>query len=96
MRVAVATGRPVLDVARDPFAWTAVTFARLEDLDRQATATRDAEELRLAERIALAFHEPAKLAAERRALADRLRPRVSAADARARARQLAQRLGALE
>jgi hypothetical protein len=89
-RVARAYGRPPLAVARGPFAETAWAFAQLVTLERFDAIARDGEGLQAANRAAIAFHAPQKLEGERQGFLERLRgrPRVSANEAKARARKL--------
>jgi hypothetical protein len=71
MRVVLATGQRVADVALQPFADTALTMLHLLERERVEQLDAEARELRLVERVALAFHEPQRLNDERRGFLDR-------------------------
>ena len=96
MRVALAFHRDPAVVANEPFAMTAWAHLQLLDVEHVDELRRDAESLRDAGRLALAFHEPKALGAEHHALQARLPrglgPDESVASARARGLALAERL----
>jgi hypothetical protein len=71
MRVVLLTGAIVAQVAAAPFADTALTMLHVLERDRVAQLRAEAEELRLVERIAFAFHAPKELDGIRRAFLDR-------------------------
>lgn len=71
MRVVLATGQLAATVAAQPFGDTALTLLHLLERERVAAIADEARELRLVERVAFAFHEPARLADERRDYLDR-------------------------
>lgn len=98
MRVARAFRRDPAVVANEPFARTAWAHLQLLDVEHLDELRRDAESLRDAGRLTLAFHEPRALSAEHAALQARLRAglsgvgEISVADAAARGRALAARI----
>jgi hypothetical protein len=59
--VAVATGRGVLEVARESFALTLYTWWHLEQRRRLEAVSRKLERFDMAGSMAQAFHEPGKL-----------------------------------
>jgi len=64
--------------------WTYCGLAELDELD---ALVRDGEGLRASERMALAYHEPGKLAGERVALRKRIGAEMPAEDAMRMARE---------
>lgn len=70
VETATATGQPVRAVAVESFALTLWTWATIRQIAREAAVERMGERTDLAGLVAVAFHEPAKLAqAELRYLA---------------------------
>lgn len=97
MRVARAFKQDPVQVAAQPFALTAWAHLQLLDVEHFAELERDAEGLREASRITLAFHDPKKLEHESFALQQRAerplwREQESIAAATARGLALAQRI----
>lgn len=98
MRVAHAFHRDPAAVANEPFARTAWAHLQLLDVEHLEDVARDAESLRHAGRLAIAFHEPGGLRAEHAALQSRIRvgfgssATESVATARARGLALAERI----
>lgn len=90
--VAVATGRQVLDVARDSFALTLYTFWHLEQRRRLDALTRKSERFDLAGLMAQGFHSPKELPDRYSEFLATLKPATAVSPdrvAQSRARQLA-------
>jgi hypothetical protein len=62
VETATATGQPVRAVAVESFALTLWTWATIRQIEREAAVERMGERTDLAGLVAVAFHEPAKLA----------------------------------
>lgn len=95
VRVAHALKQDVDRVASAPFAKTAWTLWHLLEIERQEELQRDAEDLRSASRVSMAFNDPKALGGEQRALLAKANSTVAATsieDARARGMALAERI----
>lgn len=62
VETATATGQPVRAVAVESFALTLWTWATIRQIEREAAVERMGERTDLAGLVAVAFHEPPKLA----------------------------------
>jgi hypothetical protein len=62
VETATATGQPVRAVAVESFALTLWTWATIRQIAREAAVERMGERTDLAGLVAVAFHEPSKLA----------------------------------
>lgn len=97
MRVARAFGQDPQAVAARPFAETAWAHLQLLQVERFDEFIRDAEDLRSANRVSLAFNEPKALGEEHAALKRKWREGsadLSAETAHARGLALARRIAA--
>lgn len=88
--VALATGRPLRAVAREPFAWTLYALLHVRRREADAARTRDAEGLRAAVRTNYAFAAPHQLKAELDAFARGAMPMPTPAAARAQGARILQ------
>lgn len=81
-------------VAASPFAATAWSFLTLLEVEEFEHLSEDAASLSNANRLAIAFHEPKKLEAERQSLLGRMRAvaTISVADAKARGLEMVQKI----
>jgi hypothetical protein len=82
----------VQEVAADDYAWTLWAYLGLAEIEDMDALMRDGEGLQAAERTAMAFHEPARLQAERTELRRRAGLEMPAQDAMDRAAAMVQRM----
>ena len=76
------------EVAADDYAWTLWAYLGLAELEEMDALMRDGEALQAAERTAMAFHEPARLATERTDLRRRAGLEMPAQEAMDRAARM--------